>query len=81
MYRTGDIIKAPWGCGIILYSSGNEHYILWKDFNAHGFGAARYRLENAYSDEGDTEYWEKIGHSENIEAVLSDIDCAKNSGG
>lgn len=73
MYKCGDIIMSPWGKGLVLSEEADVNsgfYILWVGFNAHGFGKAEFRLENAHSDEPYLMYCNKIGNTCGIPGIL-----------
>ena len=75
MFECGDIIKSPWGNGVVLDNCGTVEgmYILWVDFDAHGFGRAPFRLENAYTDEEGAKYYEKVGKTADMRLILDRI--------
>lgn len=83
MLKSGDIIKAPWGRGIVLDNCGCAQgvYILWVDFNAHGFGRAPFRLENVYEDEESVKYFEKCGEVADMRPILDRIRAETGTGG
>ena len=83
MFDCGDIITSPWGKGVVLGNCGTAGgvYILWVDFNAHGFGRAPFRLENAYEDEEDAKYYGKVGRIADMRPILDRIRAGTGTGG
>lgn len=77
MFKIGDIVKTPFGNGIVLYTgvvgTVEEYYILWVDFSALGIAKSPFRLEQVFSDEPSLPYYKKVGHSNLLNKLINEI--------
>lgn len=85
MFKAGDIIRSPWGRGVVLRSDGGEVYILWSGFGAHGRASAWLRIEQSFEGDDALEWYAKEGEIDisnaltalGVLAVTEDCDGGK----